>query len=95
MPQCTSIYSAVVPYAVVGLHRRVSAVDVLYACGCIFVVYYLCGVFCEGGGRFSHYLLYYVGAVVCLLLASSLLLLFCLQLCMFILSVKIGMKFLE
>ena len=48
-----------------------------------------------GGAHFSHNLLDYVGAVVCLLFASSLLLWFCLQLYMFILSVRIGMKFLE
>ena len=45
MPQCMSIYSAMVLYAVVGLRRRIGAVDMLYACVCIFVVYYLCGVF--------------------------------------------------
>ena len=60
-----------------------------------FYFYFLFFLWGGGGAHFSHNLLDYVGAVVCLLFASSLLLWFCLQLYMFILSVRIVMKFLE
>ena len=64
---------------------------------CIIYVAYFLFIFWRGGGgaHFSHNLLDYVGAVVCLLFASSVLVLFCSQLYMFILGVRISMKFLE